>query len=166
MIVVISLVLSGILLVVAIVARKRRAHSEGVVNEELESYYSMAGEPIPKQLRQLVLAAKSMLKHAEQLSKDSETISELYDDRVISDGYFKRHKQAEEDLVIEKTIIENEADSLRPGSKDAIFSEAKKLLANESSSTNTVPKVFSEALFLKKQDSLTKDLRSRRIASL
>lgn len=166
MIVVVSLALSAALMVVAIVARKRRAHFGGIANEELESYYGMPAEPIPKQLRQLVLAAKSMLRNAEQLSRDSEAISELYDDRVVSDSYFKRHKEAEEELVIEKTIIENEADSLRPGSRDAVFSEARKFLANELPSTKAVPKIFSEALFLRKQDSLSKDLRSRRIASL
>lgn len=164
MIIAISLVFSALLLVVAMATRRKKGDG-GIANEELEIYYGMLAEPVPKQLRQLVLAAKSMMRRAEQLSRDSEIISRLYDDRVISDEYFRRHKDAEEDLLVEKTIIENEADSLRSGSKDAVFTEAKKFLASESS-TKPLQKIFSEALFLKKQDSLSKDLRSRKAASL
>lgn len=161
MIVLICGIISILILSLSFILRKKTVADSFVKNEELDKFYSMYSEPVSVQMRQLILAAKTTLSNVRVLSKENDVISELYNDRVISENYYRKYKGIEEDLVLEKTIIGNESEMLKPGSKDFVFIEAKKILESESSSKKSQSKIFNDAQFLKKQDSLLKDLKDR-----
>ena len=148
-----ALLFSSIIVVIGILKRKYSTIETDITNDELEKFYGMISESPSVQLRQLVLAVKTLLKNFAKISKEKETVSNLYDERIISDKYYKKLKTIEEELIIEKTLIENEADSIKQGAKDSVFFEANKLM-NTENMTQQRKKLFDEGNFLKKQDLL------------
>ncbi|ELA41233.1 uncharacterized protein VICG_01722 [Vittaforma corneae ATCC 50505] len=160
MIILVSLFCSILIIGIGMLARSTTGDSPESSNEDLNKFYGMFAEPMSVQMKQLILAAKNTLKKLNVLAEEREVVSNLFEERVLSDEFFKRFRNAEEELVIEKTLIENEAEALRTGSKDQVFSEASKLLSVEILGTKK-KRIFDEALFLKKQENLMKDLKSR-----
>lgn len=160
MIVISSFLLSSIILTIAFLVKRRNTKQADSNNEELDKFYEMFEEPVNVQLKQLTLAAKTTLRNISQLSREKEIASDLFEEQIVSDRFFSKFKAMEEELVVEKTLIENEAEFLKIGAKENIFSEANKL-ANTELLGSKKQKVFDEALFLKKASNLTKDLHSR-----
>lgn len=153
-----ALILSSIIVGTSIALKSSSLDKDIVTNEELEKFYGMFSEPLNAQLHQLVLAGKTLLRNFAKISKDKDTIWNLYNERVISEKFYKKHKMIEEELIIEKSLIETEADSLRPGSKEGVFQEAGKLLSSENSGYQRT-KLFDEAAFLKRQDLLRQNIK-------
>lgn len=154
-----ALIFSSAILGAGFMYRNVNSNQCETVNEELNKFYEMFTETPNIQLRQLVLAAKTLLKNVETNSKDKESILNLYNERILSDKYYKRIRGIEEDLFVEKTLIENEAEAIKIGAKDSVFMEANKLLGTGSSSIQKL-KLFDEAAFLKRQDSLRQGIKS------
>ncbi len=143
--------LSILILAISIFKKNSTSIETEVFNEELEKFYEMYAEPSNVQLKQLVLAAKTFLKNFTKISKTKDIVSNLYDDRIVSDKYYKKIKHTEDELIIEKTLIENEADCIKAGFKATVFYEANKILSTDHS-VNSRKKLFDEADFLKKMD--------------
>lgn len=160
MIILVSLFCSILIIGVGIAARNATRNTSESSNEDLDKFYGMFAEATNVQMKQLIFAARNTLRKLNAHSEEREVVSNLFEERVLSDKFFKKFRDAEEELVIEKTLIENEAEALRVGSKDQVFSEASKLLGIEMIGTKK-KRIFDEALFLKKQENLTKDLKSR-----
>lgn len=137
---------------------KKSKKNEFILNEELEKYYSIPYDQTNLKMKQLLEAAKHTIRQLEKYSDENKIITELYDDRVLSDDFFNKFKKIEENLIVEKTIIENEADLIKTGLKDFIFLEAKKQVLNQPKVKGE--KLFDETLFLKKIDILQKNLKS------
>ena len=154
-----AIILSSIILGFGILNRNTDNSQTSFANKELEQFYGMFADSPAVQLRQLVLASKTLLRNFSIVSKDKDAILNLYNERVLSEACFKKTMALEEELVIEKTIIENEAESIKPGSKDSIFMEANRLFSSESF---VIPKtkLFDEASFLKRQDALRLSAKS------
>jgi len=157
MIVIISLFCSAAIIATGLLLRKR-SHKLSDSNEDLLKFYDLLDEPASVQLKQLVLAAGNTLRRLYAVSAEKEAMAVLFEERVLSEESFRRVSAAEEDLVIEKALIEDEADALRSGAGEQVFAEAGKHLGGESVKKR---KVFDEALFLKKRENLRKDLHER-----
>ncbi|KAM0680355.1 hypothetical protein GINT2_001411 [Glugoides intestinalis] len=160
MIVISSFLLSGMILTIALLIKRRSPKQPESNNKELDKFYEMFEEPVGAQIKQLTLAAKTTLRNLSQLSKEKMVASRLFEERIVSDRFYNKFKSMEEELIVEKTLIENEADFLRAGAKESLFSEASKL-ANAELLGSKKQKIFDEALFLKKASNLSKDLHSR-----
>lgn len=128
-------------------------------NRELEKFYSLGNEPVIVQSKQLVLAAKETLQKLNKIAELRESVSELFEEQVVSDRFFRKFRDAEEELIVEKTIVENEAEALRPGAKEQIFAEAGKSVNLEMLGSKK-KQIFDEALFLKKQETLMKAFKA------
>lgn len=159
--VIISILIASTAIGTSLYLKKKPKPFYGIRNEELDKFYSMFNESSANQIKQLVLAAQTTMRNVKTLTEKSGIINELYNERLLSETYYKQFKSMEEDLVIEKTMIENEVDMLRPDFKEMVFAEAAKRMANDSIFKTKKQKMFDEALFLKKQDLLIKNLKSR-----
>lgn len=165
LIIIISLICSALIILVSFFLKNKTTTSLNACNEDLNKFYSMFNEPVNVQLKQLILAAKSVIKRLNSLSKERETIVSLFEDRVLSDKFQKKYQDEEEELIIEKTIIENEAEQLKQGSQEQVFSEASKMVSYEMMGTKK-KRIFDEGMFLKKRESLLKDLKNRVVAKV
>lgn len=153
--------IASILIVGAAVAMKRMNRKGAEIgNKELEIFYEMEDEPQAAQMRQLIKAARASADAKEAIEKKIESVSQLHDDKLVSDDYINGLTQASEELVIEKILIENEAEMLRPGARDTIFAEAARLPAQPKELASK-KKSFDEALYIKRKEMLVGALRAK-----
>lgn len=143
---------------IGLVLRKRRGKAQQSMNEDLEKFYELFAEPIAAQLKQLTQAARVTLSKHRSIVQERETVTELYEEGILGEESYQQVQVMEEDLVLEKAMIENEAEGLKNGGAEQVFSEAGRLGGVENKKKK---KVFDEALFLKKRDNLLKDLQDR-----
>lgn len=155
--VVVSVLTSACILLGSFVLRKT-SRNVPIVNEELEKFYLVSTEQPTLQTKQLLEAAKYTVKNLEKYAQESDIISNLYHERILSDEFFEQFKNIEQNLIVEKTIIENEAEMIKPGLKDQIFLEAKKRISGINNQNE--PTLFENVAFLKKQDLLQKNFKN------
>lgn len=160
MIVVLFSIVSALIVAAALAARRGRHGPAERSSAELDLFYTMGDESVGVQMRQLTKAARAVTDAKESLSEAIETASPLHDDRLLSDEYYNFLVSQNEDLIVERIVIENEAEALRPGSKEAVFSDAARLPSGESRGS-VRRKYFDEGLFLRKREMLMDKLRAR-----
>lgn len=119
-------------------------------NPELEAFYSMSDETVSSQMRQLMRAAAHNMSAKDTTTEKIRSVSILCAERLVSDGYYKSFIRMDEELSVEKVIIETEAESLQPGSGELVFSEATKI--KNSQTADKKKRMFDEALFLKRYE--------------
>ncbi|KAI5169326.1 hypothetical protein PAEPH01_0618 [Pancytospora epiphaga] len=154
MILAIFVVFSLLVIAIPILTRRRLPEADLSDNAELNKYYDMEGEQPVQLMRQLVKAARMSMDNSDYLVQKMESLSRLHDERLVSDDYFNSFIAKKDNLVIERIMIENEAEMLRPGSKDAIFAEAAKLPRQEHKASSQKKRYFDEAIYLKRRDIL------------
>lgn len=150
MILAVVVLASALILAVSAVHSRRRKRHSGPENAELSLFDTMREEPVAAQLRQLAKAARLNLDAKQAVERRMPTIAALHEEGLVSDGYYSAHLRQEEELAVEKIIIEGEAEALRPGAKDTIFAEASRLPAAEKPAKKK--RLFDEALYLKKHE--------------
>lgn len=160
MILVIFTVASLLMIAVALLTKRPKPEVEYEGNAELRKFYEAEGEPAGHRMRQLARAARLSMDHSESLVQQIEAVSHLHDERLVSDDYFGVFLTRKDNLVIERILIENEAEMLRPGSKDTLFAEASKMPRTEHKAPQR-KKYFDEALYLKRKEILQEKLRAK-----
>lgn len=158
-IIIFALIFSTLILAFGITKRKKESDTSSR-NTDLLIFYNSYGEPINQRVKYLIKAAKTLIDDGSKLSDKMGEITYLHDEKIVSDEYYNSIKNLEEELEIEKIMIENEAECLKSGFKEIIFSEAAKL-PNSDLSRNKKLKLFDEALYLKRKEALMKDLVNR-----
>ena len=147
--VVVTLFSALILAAATAYSRRERKHVD-TGNTELDAFYAMESEPSLVQMRQLTKAARCSLDGKRTLERQIQTLSMLHEEGLVSDGYYNDALRQDEELVVEKIIIEGDAEMLQPGSKDTIFADAAKLPSTEKCAQKK--KFFDEAPYLKKRE--------------
>lgn len=158
MILPIFLLISAGIIVTALLSPKKPQTTTASPNEELEAFYA-ADTQVPAQLlRQLMKAARVHISRALRLKQRMEVASQLCHEKLISSAYYERLVREDEDLALERFLIEDEAEGLQPGFKDHVMNEARRL---PEPAAPPKKRFFDEALYAKRAEVLMTALRER-----
>lgn len=164
-IVAISIIFASLLLLLSKYISKSKKNTDSLDDEntELDIFYSLENEPSLVQIRQLLKAARANMDANVSVESQLGPVKELYRDGLVSEKNYNNLLQKLEDISVEKILIENEAEMLRPGFKDTIFTEAAKLPSQGKNYKKK--KFFDETLFLKKRDIFISSFKKENVQS-
>ncbi|KAI4291362.1 hypothetical protein PAPHI01_0636 [Pancytospora philotis] len=148
MILLILLAASGLIVAVAVYNKKTQS-PDSCGNPELEAFYDAEEVATALRLKKLLRAARYTIDSTELLEDKLESVTSMHKARLVSDEYYNGIASARDDLVIEKILIETEAEGLKAGARDALFSEASRLPRIRQDAAQKV-KYFDEGIFLKR----------------
>lgn len=128
LLVVISIFIALIIILVSVKLRKK-VHSSETINKELIKYFDeVYSANINVKKTQLLRAAKYLIEISEDVKCKQEKANTLYKQGILSDDYMDLiNKRMENEIFIEKCLIQREAEELKAGFGDIIFSEANTL---------------------------------------
>lgn len=130
----ISVFIASVIILVSMKLRKKNNFPE-TINKELIKYFSEAYfASVNVKKAQLLKAAKYLIEVSEDIKYKQEKADVLYKQGLLSDDYMDLiNKRMENEIFVEKCLIQREAEELKVGFGDIIFSEA-----------NTLPSIYKK----------------------
>ncbi|ORD94323.1 hypothetical protein ECANGB1_871 [Enterospora canceri] len=124
-IVIVSLLVACFIVLYTIRIKKEKESMETTNPEFLKYIEEFYYEKPNKKKAQLLRAAKYLTEVSEALREEESSADRLYKKGLLSDEYMnKLHMKMEEEIFVEKHLIQREAEEIKPGFSSTIFGEA------------------------------------------
>lgn len=128
LIVCVSLCLAVVIVYSSIRMKKPEATYDTTNTELIKYFNDFYYSPNAEKRTQLLRAAKYLLEYSDVLREYQSSAETLYDQGVLSESYIKKvNLKLENEFFIEKGLIIREAESLKAGYGEYVFSEANGL---------------------------------------
>lgn len=163
MILLIFIIVSILVIIVKVIYSRKDSPTTDTGNIELGVFYSLEDKPAAARILQLSKAAAYNIQTKEELQNKTKIATTLFEERLVTDNYLRSLLNLDEELILEKIIIENEAETIKAGGRDVVFAEASKVPAYPNAIKKK--KYFDEGLYLKRREMFLSKLAPKEISN-